>query len=185
MRVLGLDISTVATGWAIVDNGKLLKYGVINPDADFNECEKYFFITHSIATIMKLYRPNHLAVEDTFMGKNVAVLKKLSRIAGQIMYLWYHSTRTEPYFYMASSARTSIPGLKGTADKEIVTEAVNGFFKLRKKIEDDNIADAVVTAYHHYVASQPEKPKEEPDVKKACKKRKRKTEDVKGSDSEA
>lgn len=183
MRVLGLDISTVATGWAIIEDGKLLKYGVICPDDELNDCEKNYYITQSVATVLKLYKPNDLAIEDTFMGKNVVTLKKLSRIAGQIMYLWYHATRMEPIFYMASTARTSIPGLKGTAEKSEVTDAVNTFFKLRKKIEDHNIADAVVTAFHHWNLKND---KGILNAKKACKKRgRKKSSNTENSNSQA
>ena len=175
MRVLGLDISTVATGWAIIDNGKLLKHGVIKIDADLNDCEKYFYVTQSVATLLKIYKPNELAIEDTFFLKNVNSLKVLNRVAGQIMYVWYVVSRTEPYFYMAVSARKAIPDLKGNAQKDEVTMAVNKTFKKgnMRQITDHNEADAVVMAIHHYLQRQPEvtSDKQVPDTKKASKKR--------------
>ena len=146
MRTLGLDISTVATGWSLFEGDQLVKWGVINPDKDLNITEKYFFITHSVITLIKLYKPVHLSVEDTFLGKNVVTFKKLNRIAGQIIYAWFLYARKEPNFYMASEARASI-GINGKATKEEVTQGVNEFFKLRGRVKDDNIADAIVVGY--------------------------------------
>ncbi len=146
MRTLGLDISTVATGWSLFEGDQLVKWGVINPDKDLNITEKYFYVTQSIITLIKLYRPIHLSIEDTFMGKNVVTFKKLNRIAGQIIYAWFSYCRKEPSFYMASEARASI-GINGKATKPEVTQGVNEFFKLRGRIKDDNIADAIVVGY--------------------------------------
>jgi len=148
MKTFGLDLSTVATGWSFFDGDKLLHYGLIAPPKDLTESEKYFYISQSVATLIRILRPTELSVEDTYYSKDPTVLKKLNRIAGQIMFVWYTFAKKEPHYYMASSARNSI-GIKGNSTKEEVTEAVNKFFKKRGSIKDHNIADAIVTGYHH------------------------------------
>ncbi len=146
MRTLGLDISTVATGWALFEGDQLIKWGVIKTDKDMNITEKYFYVTHSVITLLKIYRPNFLSIEDTFLGRDPVTFKKLNRIAGQIIYAWFSYTRTEPSFYMASAARKSV-GINGKSTKTEVTQGVNEIFKLRGRIKDDNIADAIVVGY--------------------------------------
>jgi len=158
MRTFGLDLSTIASGWALFDGDKLLRYGVIKPDKDLNQTEKYFYITQTVVTLWKLYRPTDLSIEDTFIHPdpkkaNPASVKKLNRIAGQIMYAWYLLTRKEAAFYMASSARGAI-NVSGRADKKEVTAGVNKFFKLRGRVKDDNMADAIVVGYKHVVENQ-------------------------------
>lgn len=148
MRTFALDISTVATGWALFDGEDLVKYGVIKPDPEFSQTERYFFVTQSVVTLLKIFKPTDLAIEDTFYSKDPTVLKKLNRIAGQIMYAWYAITRKEPFFYMASQARGAID-VSGKATKKEVTDAVNIHFKLRGKVKDDNIADAIVIGACH------------------------------------
>lgn len=153
MRLLSLDISTVATGWAIFDDGKIAHSGLIEPDRNLSDSARYYWITHHVTGLIKMYKPNDVVIEDTFYLKDPTVLKKLNRIAGQVMYIWYSMSGKSPYFYMAVQARKSIPELKGNAKKEEIVEAVNKFFGLRGKLTDDNIADAIVTGYHHFVVS--------------------------------
>lgn len=148
MKTLALDISSVATGWAVFKGINLVATGVINPPkTNLSEAAKFYYIAHSVVAIIKLYRPTSLAIEDTFYSKDPTVLKKLNRIAGQIQYLWFSFCGKDPYFYMASSARKSFEGLTGKSKKDEIVIAVNRFFKIRLK--DDNIADAVVIGWHH------------------------------------
>lgn len=150
MRILGLDLSTTTTGYCILDDATLVTYGVIIPDEDLSECAKYYFISNYIASLLKIYRPYEISVEDTFFLKNVVTLKKLSRLAGQIMYLWFQYCGKCPNFYQATSCRKTFPNLGAKPEKKEIVDSVNAFFKLRGKIVDHNIADSIVTAYHHY-----------------------------------
>lgn len=156
MRTFALDLSTVATGWALFDGESLQKYNVIKPDSDLSESEKYFYITQSVATLLRLYKPTDLAIEDTFYSKDPTVLKKLNRIAGQIMFIWYTLSKKDPVFYMASSARKAT-GISGIAKKPEIVEAVNKMFKLRGRLKDHNMADAIVVGYCHWAKTSIDK----------------------------
>jgi Holliday junction resolvasome RuvABC endonuclease subunit len=156
MKTLAFDVSTVATGWALMNDDKIIDYAVICPPDDLSESAKYFYITHSVLGLLKLYRPNTVVIEDTFFAKDPTVLKKLNRIAGQIMFIWFQSTGRESVFYMAMTARKDFPGLNGRSKKEEIVEAVNKHFELRGRVKDHNIADALVLGYHHYLVNRPE-----------------------------
>ena len=148
MKTLGLDLSSVATGWASFDDEELVASGVINPPkSTLSESAKFFYIAHSVAGLMKIYRPTDISVEDTFFAKDPTVLKKLNRIAGQIQYLWFSYSGRQVNFYMASTVRKSFPGLTGKSKKEEIVSAVNKEFHMRTK--DHNIADAIVVGWHH------------------------------------
>lgn len=152
-RVIGLDISSIASGWSVLDlvDGQtiLTDYGVINPPETLNQTATFGYITDSIGILLKAFQPNDLVIEDTFFGKDVTVLKKLSRIAGQLQYIWWSKQRKEPFFYMAMTARKDFPGLQGNSKKPEIVVAVNKQFNLR--IKDHNIADAIVVAHHHLI----------------------------------
>jgi len=154
-RVLGLDLSTISSGWSVLElinnQIKIVDYGVINPPETLNQTATFGFIADNIGILLKAFQPKDLIIEDTFFGKDVTVLKKLSRIAGQVQYMWWTKQRKEPYFYMAMTVRKSFPGLQGNSKKPEIVEAVNKQFKLRLK--DHNIADAIVVAYHHLVSN--------------------------------
>lgn len=156
MRILGLDISTVATGWAIYDSltENLIRYDVIKPSKDLNHDQKLLVIAQSVDLILKTYRGiTDISIEDTFISKDPTAVKKLNRIAGAIIHLWYLRKGKEANFYMASSARKSMD-IPGNSQKEEVTKAVNKRFGLRLK--DHNVADAIVVAHCHAVKVKPE-----------------------------
>ncbi|TDI96941.1 MAG: hypothetical protein E2O29_01525 [Deltaproteobacteria bacterium] len=148
MKTLGLDLSSVATGWSVFEEDGLVASGVINPPkSTLSEAAKFFYIAHSVAGLIKMYRPTDISVEDTFFAKDPTVLKKLNRIAGQIQYLWFSYSGKNVNFYMASTVRKSFPGLTGKSKKEEIVSAVNKEFHMRTK--DHNIADAIVVGCHH------------------------------------
>jgi len=167
MKTFALDLSSVATGWALFDGTSLHKYNVIKPDSDLSQSDKYFYITQSVATLLRLYRPTHLAIEDTFYSKDPTVLKKLNRIAGQIMFVWRTLARNEPFFYMASSARKAAEIHPKSTKTEII-EAVNKKFGLRGRLKDHNMADAILVGYCHITkefSEELEKPASNPGKK--------------------
>lgn len=176
MLVLGLDVSTAATGWVILRDFKKVNWGVIKPDDSLGEGAKAFYVAQTVAAIIKTYRPDDLAVEDTFLPpinghQNVGTIKVLNRIAGQIQQVWYDYSGKEVIFYMATSARKQFPGIQKVESEDIKDEiirAVNAEYFSRvklieNKVSDNNIADAFVIAHCHCVMSKSKKV-EEPTV---------------------
>jgi crossover junction endodeoxyribonuclease RuvC len=158
MRIIGCDLSTVASGWSLLESSgptkeqtQLLRYGVIEPMDGLTESEKFFVFAHQFDMLIRLFKPDCLVIEDTFYSKDPTVLKKLNRLAGHIQSVWFKLRRMDAVFYMAMSARRSLGGLSGKAKKEEIVTAVNQFFGLRGRLKDHNAADAVVIAYHHAV----------------------------------
>ena len=156
MRILGCDLSTVASGFSLIESSgptkeqtQLLRFGVIEPFEGLSESEKYFMIAHQFDLLIRLFRPDCLVIEDTFYSKDPTVLKKLNRLAGHIQSVWFKLRRMDAVFYMAVSARKTLGGLSGKAKKEEIVTAVNQFFGLRGRLKNHNSADAVVIAYHH------------------------------------
>lgn len=155
MRILALDLSTICSGFAIIDatapvtdNIKLLRFGTIEPFEGLSESEKYFVIAHQAEMLIRVFHPDELIIEDTFYSKDPTVLKKLNRLAGHVQAIWYKLRRKDAIFYMAVSARKTF-GISGKATKPEIVEAVNKYCGLRGRLKDHNAADAVVMAYHH------------------------------------
>jgi len=148
MRVLGLDISSVATGWAVVADGKIVAKGVINIDDKLSPSAKTWYLHRQVETMIVLYDPDELAVEDVFLKINYATTKVLSRLAGTIQELWYRLSRKDVIFYYAVTARSQADlGVKPASPKEQIMEEVNKKFKFRPPITDNNVSDAVLVAY--------------------------------------
>lgn len=169
MRVLGFDISTVATGWAIVEDGKYISSGVIRPIRDIakargvtqksvkeelGELHKFLHIVNRASEVIKKESPDVVVVEDTFVkifpGSTIKVngnvQRLLARISGGVLYFWltqFDTSITRTYIVMASKARATI-GCKGNAKKPEVIQFIRD--KYGVTIDDDNEADAFVLA---------------------------------------
>lgn len=160
MKVLGFDISTVATGWAVVEDGKLTKKGVICPidelkqvhgtkkaakEAMRDEVARFAYIVKRASEVIDKTKPDVLVVEDSFMKLNASVLRLLARLSGGVLGHWIGHYTGPAYIVMASSARAKI-GCRGNSKKFEVIEFLRREHGLI--IEDDNEADAVVLALY-------------------------------------
>ena len=163
MRVLGFDLSTVATGWAVVNDGELGKKGTICPVDELkylyktkkaakeimrDEVVRFTYIVKRASEIIDRTKPDVLVVEDSFMRDNASVLRLLARLSGGVLGYWVeHFCSTSAYLVMASRARAGI-GCRGNAKKPEVIQFIRD--KYGVIIEDDNEADAFVLAMYGY-----------------------------------
>jgi len=160
MRILGFDISTVATGWAVIEDGKLIKKGTIRPidelkhihgtkkaaqEAMRDEVARFAYIVKRASEVIDRTKPDVLVVEDSFMKLNASVLRLLARLSGGVLGHWIGHCTGPAYIVMASSARAKV-GCKGNSKKFEVIEFLRREHGLI--IEDDNEADAVVLALY-------------------------------------
>lgn len=159
MRIAGFDISTVATGWAVVEDGTLIEAGVIRPIDELkavyktkqaarealDESDIFRHITRRAGEIIERVKPDNIVVEDCFLKDNASTLRMLSRLSGGVLHQWTEHHSRKPHVVMASHARASL-GCNGTAKKTDVM----AFLKLRYGVDlaDDNIADAFVLALY-------------------------------------
>lgn len=162
MRVLGFDISSIATGWAVIEDGTLTASGVIRPvdelkarygtktaaRAALQESDIFLHITRRASEVMEQVKPDNVVVEDCFLKRNASVLRILSRLSGGVLYRWLQLGSRTPHVVMASHARAAL-GCRGTATKE----QVMAFIKTRYGIQigDDNVADAFILAMYGYL----------------------------------
>ncbi len=163
MKVLGFDLATTKTGWAVMEDGKLLKKGVICPvdelkqvhgtkkaaqEAMRDEVARFTYIVKRASGIIDKTNPDVLVVEDSFMKLNASVLRLLARLSGGVLGHWVgHFGGRPAYIVMASSARATV-GCKGNSKKFQVIEFLRREHGLI--IEDDNEADAIVLALYGY-----------------------------------
>lgn len=165
MKSLGLDTSTVATGWVLLNDGVLVDKGTIRPVDELakaakitkkeatsrlrDELKKFFHITSRIREIIDRTDPDVLVVEDSFMKTNASVLRLLARLSGGPLFYWYlkHGLKRKAFLVMASSARRVV-GCKGNAKKPEVIQFLKSTYGV--EISDDNEADAMVLALYGY-----------------------------------
>ncbi len=91
IRVLGIDPSTVSTGWAIMEGNRILAHGTICPSKTMNEQQKVDVVYSIISAIIRQYSPQEVACEDQFCGPNRVTFKTLSRLVGGILLACQHN----------------------------------------------------------------------------------------------
>lgn len=164
--ILGLDLSSVNTGYAVF--GLLSKEGVsissldclksdfkeniegfgsIKPNKKFDHTQKIHFIYEAIKKVLNDYDISAVAIEDQYFRSNAKTLKLLSRICGVAM-LAAHESGCTVDFYTASRVKKYLSG-KGNASKKDMVEAAVERFNLSKGEIDDNIADAMGVGFTH------------------------------------
>ncbi|MBM3420889.1 MAG: crossover junction endodeoxyribonuclease RuvC [Bacteroidetes bacterium] len=139
--ILGIDPGTTATGYGVLSiSGKtpsLITLGVISlprGDDHFLRIKKIFEATLELAD---RYKPDELAIEAPFYGKNIQSMLKLGRAQGAAIAAALY--RDIPVFeYAPRKIKMSITG-RGAASKEQVAGMLRQILGFR---EDDLVLDA-------------------------------------------
>ena len=106
---------------------------------------KYNQLLKSFRSLLNVKDPENyrLVIEDTFFGKNVNVLKMISRL-GMIVYICGHEAGIEDITFIYPTSSRKAIGIKGTLKKADVHRELARILKY--KFDDEDIADSVVLA---------------------------------------
>jgi crossover junction endodeoxyribonuclease RuvC len=146
-RVLGIDPSTRATGWAILekDTRAVIAHGAICPKKSLNEQEKINCVYNEICNIIKEYGPIAVACEDQFSKLNAKTLKILSRLVGGILLACQQNGLTA-VLYAPTHVKSVFSGT-GKACKEFMIETAENMAGVSAGTLTDDEADAIGVAY--------------------------------------
>lgn len=159
MRYLGLDLSTVSTGYAIFEDDELKESGKIAPPSSLDTMDRIVYTILKIQKVIDNIFPDKILIEDTYYGSNYEVTKVLNRLAGGVVFMILtHKNRdlkvitNENFvtFVKPSSARKYF-GLLPKTTKRLIVEAVNLKLGLELKLKDNDISDAIVTGYYGWI----------------------------------
>jgi len=152
MKTLGLDISTVSTGWAVLSDTpstpnvpELIDHGYIDFKYSDMFSERLIVFRELIRGVVNLHPDiNYVVVEDTFISVNPKTTKQLNRFAGVAMEaVRASSNKLIIVCTNAVSIRAAIrPGIK--TDKEMMYTYLVERFKLGKVRNDET--DAIAAA---------------------------------------
>lgn len=146
---LGIDPSTVSTGYAVVNNkGELVEYGVIKPTSSLEIHQKLHYQYTKIEDVMKKYQIKSIFSEEQFGGTNMNTLKKLCQVTGIVMLIAAQYGVGFDIKYPASW-RKLFHGY-GAVKKADTLLLVNEMFGLQLKKKDNDMADAIGIAVSAY-----------------------------------
>ena len=131
MRLLALDQASRTSGYAVFDNGKLLKHGKFTYD-DYDFGARLVKIRNKVKSLIDEYKIDEIVFEDVQLQENVDTFKKLCEVFGVIYEL---ATELKlPNSATLASVWKSQLGIKGydrTAQKRNAQEWVVNTYGVR------------------------------------------------------
>lgn len=163
LRILGIDPGTVTTGFGVVEirNKKphILESGDIKTKWNATYYDRLKVMHVESQKLFDTFKPNVLAIEAPFYGKDIQATLKLGRAQGAIMLAaLLHNV---PIFeYAPLLVKQSITGM-GRAAKEQVAYFLEKVYHLKNLDQSLDATDAIAVAICHFIQMQkPQKSKE-------------------------
>jgi crossover junction endodeoxyribonuclease RuvC len=151
MRVIGIDPSSQATGYGILElkEGRtiVLGYGTIKPRRQGTLPEKLLEIKGGIDRLIGAFEPGEIAVENPFFGLNIKTAITLGQVRGAVLVAVAEHGR--PLFeYSPLEIKKAVTGY-GRADKHQVATMVKALLSLDDEALDEDASDALACAICH------------------------------------
>lgn len=152
MIVLGIDPGTAVTGYGVVSRAQdgalsLSECGVIRTSSQAALPERLRDIYEGVSELMDRHRPDAVAVEGVFFGKNVRTAVVLGHARGAIL-VAAALRQIEVAEYPPSEVKSAVVG-RGRATKDQVAFMVQRLLRLREPPRPDDAADGVAVALCH------------------------------------
>ncbi|MES2565265.1 MAG: crossover junction endodeoxyribonuclease RuvC [Bacteroidota bacterium] len=150
--ILGIDPGTIVMGYGLVhiQNNKLslISLGVIKLDKLAEHSDRLKKIFDDVIKLIDQYKPDELAIEAPFFGKNVQSMLKLGRAQGVAIAaaLSKSISMTE---YSPKKIKMSITG-NGNASKEQVAAMLENLLHFKNEDKYLDATDALGVAVCHY-----------------------------------
>ncbi len=145
MRVLAFDPGFERLGAAVVEkvNGKegVVHSECIRTDATLPFNARLKILGAAAEALIKHYKPDALALEEIFFGKNAKTGMQIAEVRGMLTYLGI-SKELMVYGYTPLEVKIAITGY-GKSDKRAVSAMVLRLVSLSKKARLDDEMDAI------------------------------------------
>lgn len=156
--ILGIDPGTLVMGYGVIGvDGKklsLIEMGVLKLSNYKDHGVRLHYIFEKVSALVQIHRPQSVALEAPFFGKNVQSMLKLGRAQGVAIaaVMAHGSTVAE---YAPRKIKQAITG-NGNASKEQVVKMLEHLLQFANDSRFLDATDAVAAALcHHYETSGP------------------------------
>ena len=151
MRVLGLDPGTVVLGYGLVaTDGELVRAvenGVLTAPRSVDRVGRLSLMHEQVKVLLERLRPDEVAVEEPFVGKNVASALAIGEARGAVLVAVVG--RGLPVFqYSPAKVKSAVSGY-GRGDKEQVRRMVSLQLGLTEPPASTDASDALAIALCH------------------------------------
>lgn len=156
MKILGIDPGTGIVGFGVIEttsgSATMIDAGVIRTDSSLSDNERLKIIYDELNEIIKLNKPEVMAVEKLFFAKNITTAMSVSQARGVII-LSGENHNLPIYEYTPLQIKQSITGY-GKAEKHQVQQMVKTVLKLKEIPKPDDCADALACALTHSMSAK-------------------------------
>ena len=154
MKVLGIDPGTAVLGYGVVESGagrqpRLLECGTLTTQARDPLPSRLRTIYDGTSALLERHRPDAVAVESAFYGRNVRTTVVLSHARGVIL-LAAEQAGVAIAEYSPAQVKKTIVG-RGAALKPQVGYMVMQLLRLRTAPQPADAADGVAVALTHLI----------------------------------
>jgi len=150
MRVLGIDPSSQATGYGVIDYDEsrytVRAFGTIKPGRRLPFHEKLRAIADEVGGIIANYAPSEVALESVFYAQNVKTALALGQVRGAVLVV-VAASGCSLAEYSALEIKKAVTGY-GQAEKQQVNSMVRALLNIEGDVEPD-ASDALATAICH------------------------------------
>jgi crossover junction endodeoxyribonuclease RuvC len=151
MKILGIDPGTRVVGYGLIElkgtSLKPLACGLIRPPQNDPLSRRLRNIHDNISVVLKRTRPDVVAVEEIFFGRNVATLIKIGEARGVILSACA-GAGVDVVGHAPAEVKKAVTG-NGRAAKSQVREMVAVFLGKQVAMETDDVSDALAIAICH------------------------------------
>jgi crossover junction endodeoxyribonuclease RuvC len=151
MIILGIDPGLAIVGYGVIEfknnRFKTIAYGSIETPAHTPVEERLKTIYEDLDTIIKMYRPDDIAIEELFFNTNQTTAITVAEARGVIL-LCAKQNGVRISEYTPLQVKQSVVGY-GRAEKNQVIELVKVILKLNRAPKPDDTADALAIAICH------------------------------------
>jgi len=151
MRILGIDPGTIVLGYGLIENRRdeisLVHAGAIKCKARSAMSERLLFLYDGLTEVVRIYKPDVMAVETPFVGENVKSALAIGK-AQAIVLLIAARHKIPVYEYSPAQVKHHVAGY-GASSKEQVQEMVKMLLDLDEVPQPHDAADALAVAICH------------------------------------
>ncbi len=156
MIILGIDPGYGLIGYGVIEKLptglRVLDYGAISTPKDKALNERLEIIYDSIKLLIDKFKPDDLAIEKLYWGRNITTAIPVAEARGVIL-LAAQQSKVAIYEYTPLQVKSALVGT-AKADKHQVQFMVKTILKLQKIPRPDDAADAIAMAMCHSQTNQ-------------------------------
>ena len=151
MIILGVDPGIAIVGYGIIEykgnKFKIINYGAITTPPNRSLSDRLKIIFDQMNELIRIYKPEVVAVEELFFNKNVKTALAVGHGRGVVL-LAAVNAGLEVFEYTPLQVKQGIVGY-GRAEKIQVQQMVKAILALETIPKPDDVADALAVAVCH------------------------------------